>query len=84
MDGQTRHFHYIDLLRVVSAAGVVFMHTAASGLRAGVLPEAPYVTGDWHLMNLVTSFAFTAVPLFFMISIRLSTILLSSFMFGMP
>lgn len=68
MDGQTQRYHYIDLLRVVSAAGVVFMHTAASGLRAGILPDAPYVTGGWHLMNLVTSFAFTAVPLFFMIS----------------
>ena len=56
------------MLRVVSAAGVIFMHTAASGLRAGILAEAPFVTRGWHLMNLVTSFAFTAVPLFFMIS----------------
>jgi surface polysaccharide O-acyltransferase-like enzyme len=63
-----RHIHYIDPLRVISALGVVFMHTAASGLRAGVLDAAPYVTRGWHLMNLVTSFAFTAVPLFFMIS----------------
>lgn len=68
MEGEKRHIHYIDILRVISAAGVIFMHTAASGLRAGVLDAAPYVTRGWHLMNLVTSFAFTAVPLFFMIS----------------
>ena len=68
MEGEKRHIHYFDLLRVISAAGVIFMHTAASGLRAGVLDAAPYVTRGWHLMNLVTSFAFTAVPLFFMIS----------------
>ena len=68
MDGKQRHIWYIDILRVISAAGVIFMHTAASGLRAGVLGAAPYVTRGWHLMNLVTSFAFTAVPLFFMIS----------------
>ena len=68
MDGKKQHIWYIDILRVISAAGVIFMHTAAFGLRAGVLGEAPYVTRGWHLMNLVTSFAFTAVPLFFMIS----------------
>ena len=68
MDQKRPHIAYIDVLRVVSAAGVIFMHTAAFGLRAGVLAEAPFVTRGWHLMNLVTSFAFTAVPLFFMIS----------------
>ena len=68
MESTRRHLYYIDTLRVVSAAGVVFMHTAASGLRAGVLGAAPYVTRGWHLLNLLTSFSFTAVPLFFMIS----------------
>jgi surface polysaccharide O-acyltransferase-like enzyme len=66
--GEKRHIWYIDVLRVISAVGVIYMHTAASGLRAGVLGAAPYVTRGWHFMNLVTSFAFTAVPLFFMIS----------------
>ncbi len=68
MAGEKRHIWYIDVLRVISAVGVIYMHTAASGLRAGVLGAAPYVTRGWHFMNLVTSFAFTAVPLFFMIS----------------
>ena len=68
MDNSRRHLYYIDTLRVISAAGVIFMHTAASGLRAGVLAEAPFVTRGWHFLNLLTSFAFTAVPLFFMIS----------------
>ena len=58
---QNRHIHYLDYLRVFAALCVVWMHTAAPGLRAGV-------TRGWHLMNLVTSLAFTAVPLFFMIS----------------
>ena len=60
--------YYIDTLRIVSAASVIFMHTAATALRVGVLEGAPFVTRGWHLLNLVTSFAFTAVPLFFMIS----------------
>ena len=68
METGRQHIHYIDSLRVISAASVIFMHTAASGLRVGVLDAAPYVTRGWHLMNLLTSFAFTAVPLFFMIS----------------
>ena len=68
MAGEKRHIWYIDVLRVISAVGVIYTHTAASGLRAGVLGAAPYVTRGWHFMNLVTSFAFTAVPLFFMIS----------------
>ena len=62
MAGEKRHIWYIDVLRVISAVGVIYMHTAASGLRAGVLGAAPYVTRGWHFMNLVTSFAFTAVP----------------------
>lgn len=68
MESTKRHYSYIDTLRVVSAAGVIFMHTAATALRVGVLEGAPYVTRGWHLLNLLTSFAFTAVPLFFMIS----------------
>ena len=61
MDQQKPHIFYLDYLRVFAALSVVWMHSAASGLRAGV-------TRGWHLMNLGTSLAFTAVPLFFMIS----------------
>lgn len=68
MPEKKAHIYYFDRLRVISALGVVFMHAAASGLRAGVLEGPPYVTRGWHLMNLFTSFAFSAVPLFFMIS----------------
>lgn len=55
------HIAYLDRLRLAAAAGVVFMHTAAEGLRSGV-------DLSWHALNLLTSLAFTAVPLFFMIS----------------
>ena len=55
------HIAYLDWLRLAAAAGVVFMHTAAAGLRSGV-------DLSWHALNLLTSLAFTAVPLFFMIS----------------
>ena len=55
------HIAYLDRLRVFAAASVVWMHTAAAGLRTGV-------DWSWHLCNLLTSLAFTAVPLFFMIS----------------
>lgn len=59
--GERKHIAYLDYLRLFAAAGVVYMHTAAMPLRNGV-------TLGWHAMNLVTSLAFTAVPLFFMIS----------------
>ena len=58
---QRKHVYYFDYLRVFAALSVVWMHTAAEGLRSGV-------TRGWHLMNLVTSLAFTAVPFFLMIS----------------
>ena len=55
------HVHYFDYLRLMAAIGVVYMHTAASPLRGGIDP-------GWHGMNILTSLAFTAVPLFFMMS----------------
>ena len=64
--GERRHIWYIDYLRILAALSVVYMHTAAAALRAGVGPG--HVTRGWHLLNLCTSLAFTAVPLFFMIS----------------
>lgn len=51
-----------DLLRVASMAAVVYLHTAADGLRQ---------TEDmalWHLSNLLSALAVAAVPLFFMLS----------------
>ena len=51
-----------DLLRVASMAAVVYLHTAADGLRQSedlVL---------WHLSNLLSAAAVAAVPLFFMLS----------------
>ncbi|MFR0796185.1 MAG: acyltransferase [Oscillospiraceae bacterium] len=55
------HVDYFDGLRIFAALCVIFMHTAAGPLRAGV-------NTDWHLLNVCTSLAFTAVPLFLMMS----------------
>lgn len=55
------HVDYFDYLRVMATVCVVFMHTAAERLRDGV-------TFQWELLNICTSFAFTAVPLFLMMS----------------
>jgi len=58
---EKKHIDYIDILRIFGAIGVIYMHTAAVGLRADITP-------GWHFMNLGASLSFTAVPLFFMIS----------------
>ena len=58
---QRKHIYYLDYLRIFAAVSVVWMHTASSGLQLEP-------TLGWQAMNLVTSLAFTAVPLFFMIS----------------
>lgn len=55
------HVEYFDWLRIIAALSVIFMHTAAGPLRAGI-------NTGWHLLNVCTSLAFTAVPLFFMMS----------------
>lgn len=55
------HIDYFDLLRFTAAFSVIFMHTA-SGLLMGA------VDLQWELLNACTSFAFTAVPLFLMMS----------------
>jgi len=55
------NIYYFDYLRVIAAFLVIFMHVAATPLRAGI-------NTDWHLINGLTSLAFTAVPLFFMMS----------------
>ena len=50
-----------DLLRVLSMAGVVYLHSAAGALRQLGTPL-------WHFSNLISSLATAAVPLFFMLS----------------
>ncbi len=58
---KTQRIAYIDRLRIMAAFFVIFMHTAATALRRGF-------GADWELSNALTSLAFTAVPIFFMIS----------------
>lgn len=58
---QKDHVYYFDYLRLISALGVVYMHVASGPLR-GELGRG------WHAMNIITSLAFTAVPLFIMMS----------------
>lgn len=55
------HVDYFDYLRVMAALCVIYMHTAAGPLRAGM-------NADWQFIDLLTCFSFTAVPLFFMMS----------------
>ena len=55
------HIYYFDYLRMIAAVSVIYMHVAALPLRGAV-------NFQWQLMNICTSFAFTAVPLFFMMS----------------
>lgn len=63
---QREHIYYFDFLRVLGVLCVVFMHAAAAPLRSTV------GTPGWQLTNVCTSLAFTAVPLFLMISGYLS------------
>ena len=55
------HIHYFDYLRIIAAISVIYMHVAALPLRGAVNIQ-------WQMLNVCTSFAFTAVPLFFMMS----------------
>ncbi len=56
-----KHVYYFDSLRFMAAISVIYMHVAANPLRGTV-------NAHWQGMNILTSFAFTAVPLFFMMS----------------
>ena len=58
---EEKHIFYFDRLRLIAALGVIYMHVAAGPLRSGI-------NADWHIMNILTCFSFTAVPLFFMMS----------------
>lgn len=57
------HIYYFDYLRIFAMISVIFMHTAATPLRA----EAG-ASLSWKALNVCTSLAFSAVPLFFMMS----------------
>jgi len=56
-----RH-QYIDVIRVMGMFFVVLLHTSAEKLRMYI--GSP----GWHIVNMTTSLAATAVPLFFMAS----------------
>lgn len=58
---EREHIYYFDYLRVFACLNVIFMHTAAESLRWSITP-------NWYITNAYTSLAFTAVPLFFMMS----------------
>ncbi len=53
--------HYFDYLRLFAMLGVILMHEASGLLRSEL-------TLGWFGVDLLTSLAFTAVPLFFMMS----------------
>lgn len=55
------YIHYFDPIRLMAAFGVIFMHTASGLLRRG--PDM-----QWAILNICTSFAFTSVPLFLLMS----------------
>ena len=58
-----KRISYLDLLRVAASVFVVFMHTAARGLRTD-----PAGHTGWFVLAGLSSLAFCAVPLFFMIT----------------
>lgn len=60
-EGSRTHIDYFDYLRFFAALSVIFMHTAAELLRGGM-------DAQWEALNFCTSLAFTAVPLFLMMS----------------
>lgn len=60
-NAEKSHIEYFDHLRFIATVSVIFMHVAAGLLRTA--------TGSqWELLNICTSFAFSAVPLFLMMS----------------
>lgn len=58
------HQYHFDYIRVFAMLCVVFMHLASNALRV----DTAYLGKNWHVINAATSLAFSAVPLFFMIS----------------
>ena len=55
------HVWCFDYLRIPALLAVIFMHAASGTVRQPVTPA-------WQVLNLCLSAAFTAVPLFFMMS----------------
>jgi surface polysaccharide O-acyltransferase-like enzyme len=58
---EREHIRYFDWLRITALLSVIFMHAASAPLRGRI-------GLDWQLFNVGTGFAFSAVPLFFMMS----------------
>ncbi|MBR5272390.1 MAG: acyltransferase [Clostridia bacterium] len=58
---EREHVHYFDYLRILAAFFVIYMHVSAHALRGEINIQ-------WHFINGTVSLAFTAVPLFFMMS----------------
>lgn len=59
------HIYYFDYMRIMAMTFVIYMHTA------GVLMSGQMGI-SWHLLNIMLSIAYTAVPIFLMISGYLS------------
>jgi surface polysaccharide O-acyltransferase-like enzyme len=57
-----RRVQYLDVLRVFSMLSVVFLHSISRSVAVNLGSNV------WHLANVTTAIASTAVPLFFMIS----------------
>ena len=58
----TSHIDYFDPLRLMATVSVVFMHAGSTFLQGTAMGV------QWELLNVCISFAFTAVPLFLMMS----------------
>lgn len=52
---------YFDIMRIVGMFFVIYMHVAS-------LPLSGEINGEWLVLSAVTSLAYIAVPLFFMMS----------------
>ena len=61
---EKKHYYYFDYIRVVAMCFVTFMHAGSGALRYN--PGTP--GENWHVVNFAISLAFSAVPLFFMMS----------------
>lgn len=61
---EKKHCLYLDYLRIFAMLSVLFMHSATTVLWI----DPVGIGGNWLLVNCLTSLAFSAVPLFFMMS----------------
>ncbi len=58
---------YVDVLRVISAFAVVFIHTSCQIIDSELI-ETPVKTWQWFFANIYNGMSHFAVPVFFMIS----------------